>query len=87
MTSEGNLDTTNGLLFSSAVLCLSPTTEIPRNRTLDTIVLEIIVSKGLEKSSSVKDVYDALDELVAEVWGLTKEELKDSCTVYKIKRL
>ena len=50
------------LVYSSAVLCLSPTTEIARNRTIDTIIMQVIVSQGLDTSFTVEEVYHALQQ-------------------------
>ena len=50
------------LVYSSAVLCLSPTTEFARNKTVDTIIMQVIVSQGLDASFTVKEVYHALQQ-------------------------
>lgn len=53
---------TNTLLYSSAVLCLSPTTEVARNKTIDTIVIQAAASKGPNAESTARDIYETLQK-------------------------
>lgn len=52
----------DNLLYSSAVLCLSPVTEVPRNKTIDTIVIQTVASKGSNAESTTRDIYQTLQQ-------------------------
>jgi len=52
----------DNLIYSSAVLCLSPITEVARNKTIDTIVIQTAASKGLSAESTARDIYDTLQK-------------------------
>jgi len=52
------------LLYSSAVLCLSPITEVARNKTIDTIVIQTVASKGPNAESTIRDIYDTLHQQI-----------------------
>ena len=47
------------LLYSSAVLTLSQTTEFMRNKSLDNTVVHLVVQKGL-KVFSIQEIYDSI---------------------------
>lgn len=52
----------DNLLYSSAVLCLSSITEVARNRTIDTIIMQAVASKGLNAEFTARDIYETLHE-------------------------
>ena len=52
----------DNLLYSSAVLCLSPITEVPRNKTIDTIVIQTVASKGPNAESTTRGIYETLQQ-------------------------
>lgn len=56
------MDEYSNLVFSSAVLCLSPTTEVARNRAVDTIVIQSVVNKGINAEFTIKEVYNTLQQ-------------------------
>lgn len=62
------------LLYSSAVLCLSPTTEVARNKTIDTIVIQTVASKGSDAESTTRDIYETLHQEIP----IRHEEIKKS---------
>jgi hypothetical protein len=68
------MSTLDNLIYSSAVLCLSPTTEIARNKTIDTIVIQTVASKGLDAESTAEDIYDILQKEIP----IRYEEIKKS---------
>jgi hypothetical protein len=56
------MDKLDSLVYSSAVLCLSPTTEVARNKIIDTMVIQAAAGKGPNAECTVKDIYDALQQ-------------------------
>jgi hypothetical protein len=64
----------DNLLYSSAVLCLSPITEVARNKTIDTIVIQTVASKGPNAESTAEDIYNALQKEIP----IRHEEIKKS---------
>jgi hypothetical protein len=64
----------DNLIYSSAVLCLSPTTEVARNKTIDTIVIQTVASKGPNAESTAEDIYNTLQKEIP----IRHEEIKKS---------
>lgn len=50
----------DSLVYSSAVLCLSPTTEYARNKAIDTTIIHNIASEGIKQVFLVKTIYESL---------------------------
>lgn len=64
----------DNLLFSSAVLCLSPTMEFARNKTIDNTILQFIAGKEMKYRFTLDQLYKGLrDEL-----PIRKDEIEKS---------
>lgn len=64
----------DNLIYSSAVLCLSPVTEVARNKTIDTIVVQTVASKGPNAECTARGIHDTLQKEIP----IRHEEIKKS---------
>ena len=52
----------NSSVYSSAVMCLSPTTEAARNKLVDTVIIEKVAIKALDAKFTVEEIYHSLQQ-------------------------
>ena len=52
----------NNIVFSSAILCLSPLTESPRNKAIDITLNHIVAGFGVDYEFKLTDVSNKLNE-------------------------